>query len=118
MQLEANPLNAPLARHVALPGARHLRSRLSERSTVLSDVARQTASDKTAVDPFHVSIPEAELSEMHKRITATGQPDPETVTDESQGCIELRSVHDDNPLGHVLTIGRWSNGSRWPALLH
>ena len=46
----------------------------------MNDVARQRTSDKTAVRPFHVSIPEAELAEMRKRIKATRWPERETVT--------------------------------------
>ena len=59
----------------------------------MNDVARQTASDRTAVRPFHVSIPEAELVEMRKRITATRWPERETVTDESQG-VKLSMMQD------------------------
>ena len=59
----------------------------------MNDVVRQTASDKTAVRPFHVSIPEAELAEMRKRIKATRWPERETVTDESQG-VKLAMMQD------------------------
>jgi pimeloyl-ACP methyl ester carboxylesterase len=59
----------------------------------MNDIARQTASDKTAVRPFHVSIPEAELAEMRKRIKATRWPERETVTDESQG-VKLAMMQD------------------------
>ena len=41
--------------------------------------------DATAIRPFHVNVPEAELAEMRKRIKATRWPDRETVTDQSQG---------------------------------
>ncbi len=44
----------------------------------------QTA-DKTAIRPFHVNIPEAEISELRRRINATKWPERETVTDASQG---------------------------------
>ena len=59
----------------------------------MNDVARQTASDKTSVRPFHVSIPEAELAEMRKRIKATRWPERETVTNESQG-VKLAMMQD------------------------
>ena len=40
----------------------------------------------TAVRPFPpVKVPDAELSELRRRIDATRWPDPETVTDRSQG---------------------------------
>ena len=38
-----------------------------------------------AVRPFRVSFPDAELTEMRRRISATRWPDRETVTDQSQG---------------------------------
>jgi len=59
----------------------------------MNDVARQAATDTTAVRPFHVSIPEAELVEMRKRIKATRWPERETVTDESQG-VKLSTMQD------------------------
>ncbi len=40
----------------------------------------------TAVRPFTIpKVPEAELQALRTRIAATRWPDPETVTDESQG---------------------------------
>ncbi len=41
--------------------------------------------DKNAIRPFHVSIPEAELTELTRRINATRWPDRETVSDATQG---------------------------------
>jgi pimeloyl-ACP methyl ester carboxylesterase len=59
----------------------------------MNDVAPRTAGDKSAVRPFHISIPEAELVEMRKRIKATRWPERETVTDESQG-VKLSMMED------------------------
>jgi pimeloyl-ACP methyl ester carboxylesterase len=42
-------------------------------------------SDKTALRPFEVNIPEAELVELRKRINATRWPEKEPVADHSQG---------------------------------
>jgi len=42
-------------------------------------------SDKTAIRPFHVNVPEAELTELCRRIDATRWPERETVADASQG---------------------------------
>ena len=41
--------------------------------------------DTTAIRPFHVKVPESELTELRKRVVATRFPDRETVTDHSQG---------------------------------
>jgi len=46
---------------------------------------------KTAIRPFHVSVPEEELTELRRRINATKWPDRETVTDQSQG-VQLATV--------------------------
>jgi pimeloyl-ACP methyl ester carboxylesterase len=45
----------------------------------------EQATDKTAIRPFRVDVPEAELTELRRRINATKWPERETVTDASQG---------------------------------
>jgi pimeloyl-ACP methyl ester carboxylesterase len=53
--------------------------------------SRQTA-DKDAIRPFQeVNIPEAELTELRRRINNTRWPESETVTDASQG-VQLATV--------------------------
>jgi pimeloyl-ACP methyl ester carboxylesterase len=47
--------------------------------------AKQTAPDTTAIRPFYFIAPEAELTELRKRISATRWPERETVSDQSQG---------------------------------
>ena len=37
----------------------------------MTEVAQQTGSDKTVIRPFHVRVPEAELTELRRRINAT-----------------------------------------------
>ena len=46
---------------------------------------KQAAPDTTAIRPFHFSAPEAELTELRRRISATRWPERETVSDQSQG---------------------------------
>ena len=46
---------------------------------------KTSSSDKTAVRPFRVDVPEAELADMRRRIKATRFPEKETVSDFSQG---------------------------------
>jgi pimeloyl-ACP methyl ester carboxylesterase len=43
------------------------------------------AADSTAIRPFQVNVPEAELTELRRRVAATRLPEQETVTDFSQG---------------------------------
>lgn len=49
--------------------------------------------DTTHVRPFTVNVPEATLTEMHRRIDATIWPDRETVDDTSQG-VPLAMIQD------------------------
>ncbi|MBV9456212.1 MAG: alpha/beta fold hydrolase, partial [Bradyrhizobium sp.] len=59
---------------------------------------------KNAIRPFHVNFPEAELTELRRRIGATRWPDRETVTDESQGV----------PLATVQELARyWGTDYDW-----
>ena len=51
----------------------------------------EQAADKNAIRPFRVNVPEAELTELRRRINATRWPERETVTDESQG-VQLATI--------------------------
>jgi pimeloyl-ACP methyl ester carboxylesterase len=59
--------------------------------TAATQPAINQASDKTAIHPFQVNVPEAELTELRRRIHATKWPDRETVTDATQG-VQLATV--------------------------
>ncbi len=50
----------------------------------------QTA-DKNAIRPFHVNVPEAELTELRRRINSTKWPERELVADATQG-VQLATV--------------------------
>jgi pimeloyl-ACP methyl ester carboxylesterase len=47
---------------------------------------------KSQIRPFHLNVPQAELTELHRRINATRFPERETVTDFSQG-VPAATVH-------------------------
>jgi pimeloyl-ACP methyl ester carboxylesterase len=47
--------------------------------------------DRNAIRPFRVKVPEAELSELRRRIKATKWPEQETVGDASQG-VQLATM--------------------------
>ncbi len=57
----------------------------------MNAVPKQVGSDNTAIRPFHVNIPEAQLVDLRKRINATVWPDKETVSDESEG-VQLATM--------------------------
>jgi pimeloyl-ACP methyl ester carboxylesterase len=48
-------------------------------------VARDAESNGTAIRPFRIDVPQAELDELRRRVLATRWPDKETVADQSQG---------------------------------
>ena len=47
--------------------------------------------DRNAIRPFHVNVPEAALTELRRRISATKWPERETVKDASQG-VQLATM--------------------------
>ena len=50
-----------------------------------------TKTEASAIRPFHVGFPEAELTELRRRVNATRWPERETVTDATQG-VQLATV--------------------------
>jgi pimeloyl-ACP methyl ester carboxylesterase len=57
----------------------------------MNAAAEQTVNAKSAIRPFKVSFPEAELTDLRKRINATKWPDQETVADASEG-VQLATI--------------------------
>ena len=53
----------------------------------LFPAAARAATEDGAIRPFRVNIPEEQLADLRRRITATRWPDKETVGDRSQGCL-------------------------------
>ena len=54
-------------------------------------VTLQTPADNTAIRPFTIDIPEADLEDLRARIAATRWPEKETVEDASQG-VQLATI--------------------------
>jgi pimeloyl-ACP methyl ester carboxylesterase len=72
--------------------------------TIATQPASEQATDKTAIRPFRVDVPEAELTDLRRRIVATRLPERETVTDFSQGV----------PLATVQKLARyWATEYDW-----
>jgi len=66
--------------------------------------AEQVSTDRNAVRPFRVEVPEADLAEMLRRIRATRLPEKETVSDFSQGV----------QLAFIKELARyWANDYDW-----
>jgi hypothetical protein len=69
-----------------------------------TEVGEPTGSDKTAIRPFEVGFPEADLDDLRRRINATRWPERETVDDDSQGV----------PLGLMQGLARyWATDYDW-----
>jgi pimeloyl-ACP methyl ester carboxylesterase len=63
-----------------------------------------TNTDNTSIRPFQANVPEADITEMRKRINATRWPDKETVNDNSQGV----------PLSLMQGVAAyWASGYDW-----
>ena len=61
-------------------------------SAASSSTARSAvAAEGSAIRPFHETVPESELAELRRRISATKWPERETVTDASQG-VQLATI--------------------------
>src|ERR1700722_7990996 len=55
-------------------------------NTMTQTSATQRGSEQPdSIRPFHVNFPEAELTDLRRRINATRWPDKETVNDDTQG---------------------------------
>ncbi len=64
----------------------------------------EQSTDKNAIRPFSVNVPEAELADMLRRINATRLPEKEPVADMSQGV----------PLATIEKLQRyWGNEYNW-----
>jgi pimeloyl-ACP methyl ester carboxylesterase len=61
------------------------RDDLEEDQMSATEVAAPTGTDTAAVRPFQISFPEAELTELRRRVNAARWPERETVSDDSQG---------------------------------
>ena len=59
----------------------------------MTEGTQQTGSGNTAVRAFKVGFPEAELTELRRRVSAARWPERETVTDDSQG-VRLALMQD------------------------
>jgi Epoxide hydrolase N terminus len=56
------------------------------------------------IRPFHVNVPEAELTKLRRRINATRWPSRELVADRSQG-VQLATLQALARIGQQITIG-------------
>jgi pimeloyl-ACP methyl ester carboxylesterase len=60
---------------------------------IVGSAQAEDAARGNAIRPFRIDVPEAELAELRRRISATNWPERETVADESQG-VQLATVQE------------------------
>ncbi|HLQ43579.1 MAG TPA: epoxide hydrolase, partial [Planctomycetaceae bacterium] len=103
-------LNGPFGKDIpiSLHAAGTNRSTTTQKEDTMtpsaSEQRSEQATDKTAIRPFRVNVPDAELTELRRRITATRLPEKETVGDFTQGV----------PLATVQKLARyWATEYDW-----
>ena len=67
-------------------GARHLHRREGQAARSSWPAPAAGAANDTAIRPFRVNVPAADLADLKRRLAATRWPDKETVADRSQGA--------------------------------
>src|SRR5688572_16828805 len=65
---------------------------------------KNQSTDKDAILPFNINIPDAELSDLRSRIKATRMPTKELVSDRSQG-VQLATMQ--------ALANYWTTGYDW-----
>src|SRR2546427_917110 len=55
--------------------------------------AATAVAEDTAIRPFRIDVPEEALVDLRRRLAATRWPEPETVTDDTQG-VQLRTMQE------------------------
>jgi pimeloyl-ACP methyl ester carboxylesterase len=63
----------------------------AETNQNITDVASASSGDKTAIRPLHVHVSQSQIIDLKRRIKATRWPEPETVSDASQG-VQLATM--------------------------
>ena len=76
----------------AVPGHAQLTASAEVKTSPGSPVPPKVGShEDESIRPFHVHVPESALVDLHQRLAAARLPDPETVSDQSQG-VQLATM--------------------------
>ncbi len=81
-----------------------LQSNAAQNENAVTQTSAAQSADNTTIRPFQVNVPQAELTELRRRLNSTRWPDRETVSDESQG-VPLATIQE---LAHY-----WATGYDW-----
>jgi pimeloyl-ACP methyl ester carboxylesterase len=89
-----NGLSSPTRREVLIAGASGLlasavpavaQAAYEEKTMAQAEIAQSSAPAAAAIRPFRINFPEADLTGLHARVSATRWPDRELVADQTQG---------------------------------
>src|SRR5262245_25119776 len=69
----------------------HSTVRTTKKKNVMTASDTEQTADKTAIRPFRVNFPDAELTDLRRRVNATRWPEREQVADASQG-VQLATM--------------------------
>ncbi|HEY1985166.1 MAG TPA: epoxide hydrolase N-terminal domain-containing protein [Terracidiphilus sp.] len=86
-------LNPDICNGLVEPNPPSLRAVNSMFEDDASNQAAQQERDDSAIRPFRIDIPDAELTDMRRRINDTRWPERETVSDDSQG-VQLETMRE------------------------
>ncbi len=70
------------------------------------------------IRPFHVDVPEADLTDLRRRIAATRWPEKETVADQSQGVPLAMTQELAQLLGNGVRLAPVRSEVERPAAVH
>jgi hypothetical protein len=104
-------LSRPLAGHIGNRAGIAVASSLGlllivpfSHAQTVAAATTESAMSSTAIRPFRIHVPETELVELRRRITANPWPEKETVTDHSQG-VPLAKFAISRAIGRPTTTG-------------
>ena len=96
------------------------KSRTTEKENAMtqSSATQRGSEQPDSIRPFHVNFPEAELTDLRRRINATRWPDEETVTDDTQGVQFATMQAARALLGDRLRLAQVRGETERPAAVH
>jgi pimeloyl-ACP methyl ester carboxylesterase len=68
-----------------------IQRRVDVMTGTLTDLVHDAGTHEPEIRPFHVSVPDAEVADLNRRVKTTRWPDRETVTDDTQG-VQLATM--------------------------
>jgi hypothetical protein len=84
----------------------------------LSSTPAAAENSDTAIRPFRVNMPDADLADLKRRLVASRWPDKETVADQIAGGAAREAPGTRPLLGHGLRLAEGGSEAQCPAAVH